>query len=216
MKYLKTVGLAAVAAAAIMALGAGSASAATVICANTGTTPEGSNPCNVGSHVKEYSGAIVAATTAGEANQAKLVTSLGTVRCDSSSTITPASSTGSPTITGTASVSFTNCLRNGSEKCTVTMSAKEYTGHTEGTVGGATNAFKVVVTGASAHVVCGSFIDCWFGKPEITLDGRNGEPTNVSTNEVELNREGGFFCPSTSFWTAKYDVTSPTGGVTVH
>jgi hypothetical protein len=195
MKFLKTLALAAVAAAAIMALGAGSASAATVICASIGTTPGPPNPCNVGLHTKEYSGAIVMATTAGEANQAKLVTSLGTVRCDSTTTLTPAAATGSPTITGTTSVNLINCRRNGTEACTVTMSASSYTAHIEGTVGGATNSWKEVVTNVSAHVACGSFIDCNFGKPEMTLNGTNGEPTTLSANEVELNREGGFLLP---------------------
>jgi hypothetical protein len=219
VKYLKTLALAAVAAAALMAFGAGSASAATVICANTGTAPS-PNPCNVGTHTKEYSGAINAATTAGAANQAKLVTNIGTVFCDSTIAVTPESSTGSPTITGTASLSLgseaTPCTFSAGGTCKMTMSAGSYTAHLEGTVGGNTNAFKLDVTNLSWTEVCGGFINCKFGKAEVTLKGTNGEPTSVSATEVELNREGGFFCPSSSKWTGKYDVTSPSGGVTVH
>jgi hypothetical protein len=178
------------------------------------------NPCNVGTHTKEYSGAINAATTAGAANQAKLVTNIGTVSCDSTTTVTPESSTGSPTITGTASVSFgseaTPCTFSAGGTCKVTMSAASYTAHLEGTISGNTNEFSVTVTNPSATVVCGGFINCKFGKAEVTLKGTNGEPTSVSATEVELNREGGFFCPSSSKWTGKYDVTSPSGGVTVH
>ena len=212
MRYLKTLALAAVAAAwLVAAFSLGSASAATVICANTGAV---SGACNVASHTKEYSGTIGFATTPG--NKSRKVTPIGTTSCDSAGSFTPETATGFPTITGTVSFSNNNCTFSAGGTCTVTMSATSYTAHLEGTVGGATNAFRIVVTNPSTTMVCGSFINCKFGKAEVTLNGTNGEPSSISASEVELNAEGGFFCPSTSKWTAKYDVTSPTGGVTVH
>ena len=209
MNHLKTLTAASIAATALVALMCGaSASAATVICAETGVA---SPPCNVGTHTKEYAGNIIATS-----NNSELVTNIGTVKCHTSTTISPEASTGSPTITAQVTAVSTDNCKLAETSCEVTVNGLPYTAHIEGTVGGNTNSSRIVTTNPSKTVRCGSFINCTFGRAEVTLNGTNGSPTKFSANKVELNREGGFFCPSTSTWTATYSVTAPAGGVTIH
>jgi len=208
MKYIRILGLAAIAAAAVMAfVGAGTASATTVICA---TGPEES-VCGAGAGKAEYSGAITATST-----NATLATNLSNVICShSETTLNPSSSTGEP-ITGTVSaLSFTGCKTEGTNiACTVTVRNLTYNASLKGTIGGKAGVSTLTVTdalGAGAKVVCGAVIECEFLTNEADLPVTNGSPTTATATNIVLSHETGIACPETATWSATYAVTSPAG-----
>ncbi len=205
MKHLKMLGLALVAAAAFMAVvGAGTASA-TELC-STATTP-----C---SGTKYGSGTKIDASLVAGTN-AVLVTSLTTVTCTASTIkgeTTSAGGSGATAVTGKITeLSFTGCTRTGGEKCTVTQTSVGNVSVTGGSAS-TTGSFNFNVTSKTgANVTCGFFINCTFSTSSATLAGKNqttGRPT-VKAESISLAREGGI-CPSTSTWTASYEVTEPT------
>lgn len=201
MKHLKMLGLAVVAAAALMAVvGAGTASA-TELC-STATTP-----C---SGTKYLSGTKIKAVNT---TNAVLTTSLTTVTCTASTVEGETTSSGGATaVTGkTTALTFTGCTRTGGEKCTVTSTSLGNASVSGGSAS-TTGAFSYNVTSKTgANVTCGFFINCTFTTSSATLAGKNqttGMPT-VKAESISLAREGGI-CPSTSTWTATYEIVEPT------
>lgn len=197
MKYIKMLGLAAVAATAVMAfVGAGTASA-TVICA-TGTPEE--SVCGTGK--KEYSGAITGVST-----NATLATNLANVVCaESETTLNPTSSTGAPIVGTVSALTFTSCETEVTHVgCTVTVRNLPYNSSLEGTALTVTDS-----VGAGARVVCLGVIDCEFLTKEAHLTVKNGSPTTATATNVGLTRTG-VTCPETATWSATYSVTSPAG-----
>ncbi|MFL5897748.1 MAG: hypothetical protein ACJ76D_04715 [Solirubrobacterales bacterium] len=204
MKYIRILGLAAVAAMALMALiGAGTASA-TTICA-TGGSPEAG--CGAGKG--EYSGPVVAKST-----NATLKTNITNVVCETSeTTLNPSASTGTPSIPGEVSaLSFTGCKTEGIApiSCTVTVRNVPYEGSIESNGGGLSTLRVKDSVGAGAKVVCGTILSCEFLTKEAVLSVKNGAPTVASASEVSLTRSGSI-CPETATWSADYNVTSPAG-----
>ena len=211
MKYLKTLALAAVAAAALLAVvGAGTASATTVICGTKGSI-QSPNPCPAGVHEKEWpANEPILATATGP----KLVTNLLTVECTSSTaTVTPEGNT-EATIKGKANVSFTGCFIAGSptSKCEVTIENAPYSGSVTGTIGGVTGKSELVVNKPRAKVKCGSFINCTYEQASVSLEGTNGSGSTNFVADESLGHVAGLICPSTSTWEATYN----TSEVTIH
>jgi hypothetical protein len=202
MKHLKMLGLAVVAAAALTAvIGAGTASA-TELCSTATTTCSGTK-YGVGTEIHAV---LESGTTA------TLTTSITTVTCTESTVqghVTNAGGAGAVKGQLTA-LTFGGCTRTGGEECTVeatNLGTVEVTGGSASKTG--TFSFKVT-SKTGANVVCGSFINCTFSTSSATLEGKNresGTPT-IKANNISLAREGGI-CPSTSTWTAAYEVTSP-------
>lgn len=222
MKYLKVLGLAAVAAMAVTAfVGAGTASAATKLCATSTKKPEvtaNGCPTNKEEPAKNASGKV---HIEAESTEALLTTSITNVTCDVSKVTIEANSAtneGNTSITGeVTSLSFSSCETSGGTECTVTVKNLPYEGHLLGTTGGNTNLSTLTVTdavGAGAQVVCGFLINCTFTTKEASLAGTNGSPTTFKASKVLLAREGGF-CPATAEWDATYKVVTPVG-LTVH
>jgi hypothetical protein len=210
MKYLKILGLAAVAAMALMAVaGAGTASATELCTVNT-------SPCPAAS--KYNSGTVIEASS----TNATLTSSLGNVVCTGSSIKgTTTSSGGSKlSVEGTMeSLSFSGCtlttpFSTTKHNCTVTGINLHYKGVAAKTT--QPNGTLTVTSGGSgdpgAKVDCGAnVLRCQFTSPSIVLDVTGGSPATVLAKEESLNRtvyEGGL-CPSTSTWDATYTVTKP-------
>jgi hypothetical protein len=199
MKYIKMMGLAVVAALALMAMvGVGSASASGTAC-KTNTSPCGS-PYPVGT---KLSGSLAT-------GHATLTTSLGNVTCTTStvSGVLTSSPVAHGEITG---LTFTNCHING-QACEVKAENLPYTVTGVATGGGngdLTITPKAGGLNPGATVVCPSaFINCTFSKSHIVLKVTGGTPATVFAEKVALDRTGGF-CPSTSTWDAHYSITTP-------
>jgi hypothetical protein len=199
MKHLKILGLALVAALAVMALaGAASASAKSILCSTN------TNPCTG----TKYGTGTKLTSNLKSGTVATLTTSIGNVVCKKS-TVSGVTTNGEGTgeITG---LTFTECSL-GSTSCTVSAVNLKYSATAITGTGG--NGTLTVTPGSGignpgASVVCGSFINCTFSSSDISLGVTGGNPAIISANGVVLNRSGGI-CPSTSTWDAEYEVTSP-------
>jgi hypothetical protein len=198
MKYLKMLGLAALAAAAVMAVvGVGTASA-TVICKNNLSTTACSEKYAVGT---EGTASLAAGTTAllettgGEV----LVTCTGsTIK----STLADAGSAATTVKSGVSPMNFTGCnltvhvLKGGSAELH----------HIAGTDNGTLTTFGTEVTtqifGVSCTYGSGNGLDVG------TTVG--GNPGSMTLSTVFPKVAGGFLCPADARFTGKYVATSPT------
>jgi hypothetical protein len=210
MKYLKIIGLAAIAALALTALvGAGTASAGTVACTVNGTSCTSAN---------EYTGAITSNLKTG--TTAVLTNSLDQVTCTASSmngeitepTNASGNSTGSIT-----SVTFSGCKDQFGSTCTVEAlnvpwhaetTATEVAGKPNGN--GKLTVSKLEKGFPEAKVVCGEALNCAFGVESASVDviGSSTSPL-IKTTGLVMTRLSGF-CPSTATWDAEYTITKPT------
>jgi hypothetical protein len=180
MKYVKMLGLLAVAAAALMAF-AGSATAASVT-SNEGTTPN-----------------IVATSTNSE-----LDGTFVTVKCSNSKVEGNVESHGGATVGGEVDLlTFTGC----NYEVTVNEGGRgSLAVHPTGTTGDGT----VTSTGANItiHTSVGSCTFTTNGTDVGTLDG--GSPAAMNINSAKIPRTGGnFLCGSSGTWTGSYSVSSP-------
>jgi len=206
MKNLKMLGLAAVAAMALMAMvGAGTASATELCSTNT-------SPCT---GTKYLSGTTISAQLKAGTG-AVLTNSISNVTCKKSTVdITTTSSGGSGVaVTGTApkttGLTFSECTNSFGETCTAEVVDLPYSGSVTAT-GKGNGSMTVQADGSGnpgAKVVCGSLINCTFKTASATLTVTGGNPAIAAANAIELTREGGF-CPTTSKWDAEYEVTAP-------
>lgn len=197
-------GLAAVAAAAVMAfVGAGSASAARVCMVNT-------NPCPGASTLG--AGATLSASLTG--GNAKLKTSIGTVECTSSSTggkLTNSGGGAGTPVKGTIeTLSFKGCFVVVLFKfnCTVTTTFEKGFTAPASIEGSGGNGVMTVTSGEvepGAHVECaGGTINCDYSTSSIVLDVNGGTSSTIKAVNEKLNRTGSN-CPETSEWTATYN-----------
>jgi hypothetical protein len=198
MNYLKTLGLAAVAATALMVFfGAGSASANTVICKTTAT------PCPAGWDLQvgetfdaSLEGTAIFETTGGAVlDTCNAGTMHGTVATTTTPTITvPASgTTWGPTCTKT-----THTIQGGS----IQFHANGDAAHT-GTV---------TIRGFEVTTSTVAFGSCTFGfsAGEYVTYGTatSGEEPTIHINTLVPKIAGG--CPNQVRWTASYKITTPT------
>jgi hypothetical protein len=197
MKHIKMMGLAIVAALALMAIaGAASASASAVLCSTN------TNPCT---GTKYGSGTKISAQLK-SGTHATLTTSVTNVTC-TKSTVGGVTNTaeGHGEITG---FTFSGCTAtsNGSA-CTVKTLNLNYTA--------TANPGSLTITpgpkggNPGATVECpNAFINCTFTTSSITLSVTGGNPAIITASNEPLQREGGL-CPSEAKWDATYEVTSP-------
>jgi hypothetical protein len=195
MKYLKILGLAAVAAAALMAfVGAGTASAETTACKATEDPCAAGNAYGVGTKVVAHNELEPAVLTAA-GGFVEIVCQKSTIDGEITRATTP---TGGPTAAGGAGLTF--------EECNNTVEVLEdprLTIHHDGEHNGLikVESFKVRVKASG--------LTCTFGgevNSGITLTGGTS-PTVDATATINLKE--GFFCPSTAVWHAKYALTEP-------
>jgi hypothetical protein len=214
MKYLKMLGLAAVAATALMAFGASSASA-TELCKENVTTPTtcpAASKYGVGTQIHAV---LKAGTTA------TLTSSLVDVHCTGSTVQGEVTGAGGHNVHVKGKIkqlSFTGCKTTDGTNCTVTTVGVNGTTQTpDATVSHSTsehgNGTMTITPEAGdpnpgATVVCGFFINCTFTRSHIALGVTGGNPATVTATEEELLRSGGF-CPEEAFWDASYEITNP-------
>jgi len=192
MKYLKVLGVAAFAAMALMAFGAGSASATTLFTDSAktsdypaGTAIDASLVAGGSATLTSGSGATIATCTG------------GTVEGLTSNT------------TGTyvsGSVETANLTWSGCSQTTVTTAGGTiHIDHTSGNDG--------TVTGTGFGVTVAIFgVSCTYGAGEGThLGTLKGGETPVLTIATTVKRIAGstFLCPATAGWDAEYVVTTP-------
>jgi hypothetical protein len=201
MKYLKMLGVAAVAAMALTAvLGAGSASAATFLCKTS------ANPCT-----EHYPSGTAISASLVTGTTARLTTNIGTVTCKKS---TVGGKTTSTEAHGEiTSLTFTECTDPFGNPCTVKAVNTPYTASAATAVAGTPNGSgTMTISGKAgnpgATVECGSWMNCKFTNSPIVLDVTGGAPAKIVASKEALNREGGI-CPAESFWDAEYTVTAP-------
>jgi len=192
VRYVKILGLAAVAAMAIMAFaGAGSASA-TVLC------KENASPCP---EEKRYEAEDTLTGTA----ENTLITASPTITCTHSATtaeVTEPGGEGEP-VTGTiTALSFTGCKADTifNPNCVVSVNGLPYHAEVTGSGGNGT----IVVGGASAGVVCAGVINCVFGNELFELPLAGGNPAKITASNVFLEKESGFLCPGEGRWDAAF------------
>lgn len=209
MKYVKMLGLAAVAAMALMAfLGASSASA-NVLCTENATPCPGNHP----TEKKYIVGDVVTATAV-----SPILTGSPEVTCDHSEVAIKITNAGGKNVNVTGEVTkltFTgNCVAHtafGDVGCTISAQGLNY--HAE-VLGSGASASITVREGPGkgkprANVLCGGFINCTLGKTDFNLSITSGNPATVNAEEEPLELEaGGFGCPSEARWDADYNTTS--------
>lgn len=205
MKYLKMLGFAAVAAAALMAfVGAGSASAAETSLCSTNT-----NPC---SGTKYGSGTVIKSSLK-TGTVATLTNPLGNVTC-SVSTVTgkTTAASGTPLPGEVTGLTFETCVRDkalgGTEACEVKVEGLPYKSSITTTEKASNGNGILTVENPKALVVCGTVINCTFSAATVKLHVTGGAPATAIASEQVLNREGGL-CPSEAKWDAEYTVSEP-------
>jgi hypothetical protein len=191
VKHLKVLGLAVIAAMAVMAFGAASASA-TQICV---TGAPGDGKCATADTERELAqnesivGASKNPTLTNDITNVTCENSSVTVKMTSENTVTP--------ITGEiTALSFTgNCKTASGTACTVTVKNLPYSGSLT-----SSSLTAEDPTGAGALVKCGFLINCEFLTKKATLSVAHDTFTATS---VPLTRSGGF-CPEEANWDAVY------------
>jgi hypothetical protein len=207
MKYLKMLGLVAVAATALMAfLGAGTASA-TVFCSTnaspcpagqkwpTGTEPRFTVRLGGAGIWTDTSGNVVAKCPEGEIR--------GTI-----------TSSGSATETVKTSVPASGFTWPGVEGCLKTITLEGGTLEYHAIEG--TNNATVTVTGFKITIFIEAFsTSCIYGfgtgEDLGTLTGNGSSSAVLDINTVFLKKEGGVFCPSSLKWTEEFIQEKPSG-----
>jgi len=201
MKYLKALGLAAIAAMALTAfLGASSASA-TVLCTTT------SNPCGTGWHIDHIhatlvSGSTVSINATGGALEATCTESTVTVekKQTGSATTTPSVTAAASNVTWGKCSSTTDTLEGGG------LEIHQIAGTHNGTITASRFHFTFVIGGIS----CGFS----FGSTDAgTLTG--GSPAILDITATLFKEGGSFLCPADSVMKASYQITNHTSAYAV-
>jgi hypothetical protein len=199
MKYLKMLGLVALAAAALMALiGAGTASA-TVICKNNLNTETCSEPYAIGTEG-------IASVPSGNSLALK-DTNGNTLDTCAESTVTgrlKSQGKGEPALSELSAITFNSCTF-------VTKTLRPGRGELkwiEGTDNGTLFTYETEVT-----INTGFFGSCVYGPNGADMGTTvGGNPGSLTLNAVVTRLNSNFACPATSRLTGKYVATSPTNG----
>jgi hypothetical protein len=199
MKYVKMLGLLAVAAAAFMGF-AGSASATAVTVNGAIATPK-----------------IEAETVVGAT--ATLHNAVGTISCDSKTVGTVATHSASTTAVGAIStLTFTNCT-GGSVHVTDAEGHVATPGSLEVHTSETTPTKNGTLTSTGAKVTVTMLgVECGYTTKETDIGEVVGGEHAVLKIKATIPRThggGGIFCGTTGNWTGEYKVTNPTN-LTIH
>jgi hypothetical protein len=195
MKHLKMLGLAAIAATALMAfLGAGIASAETTELFS-GATTQGANTV-IKSSLSSGTSATLSDTSGELADTCKGSTVEGKT----------SNATGSPVSGSISSLTWSTCTFTTNTITNGSLSITKKSGTNDGTVTGNGSVVTVVVFG---------LFDCLYGTGAGThlgtLDGVTSGNATLAINATVLEQGSHKFgCPETTKWVANYTVTSPT------
>lgn len=204
MNHLKIFGVAAVAAAIVMALVGASSASATALCSLN--QEECASPLVTGT-------AVEASLKTG--TKAVLKTELATVECSKSATSGKTTSGAAPSVSGVIeNLSFSECKTTSGTNCTVgTALSLPYSASITAT--GSGNGKLVVTKGGGggnpgATVTCLGVIECTFRTPSATLNVLGGNPAVAKAEGIELTERSGLICPAKEAkWTAEYAVSKP-------
>lgn len=138
--------------------------------------------------------------------RAKLLTSSGTLKCESSTIAgkTTAES-GTPLPLKITELAFGECELEGKEACTVTTETLptspylEASGEGNGTLG---------LTGGKVNFKCGFFIRCTYAIPTLLFEG--GSPASFGVAEAVMVEPKGLVCPETAKLHVAYTLSEPT------
>jgi hypothetical protein len=202
MKYLKLLGLAAVAAMALTAFFGASSASATVLCT---TTPAAGTACGTGWHVDELH--LVAKGTITLANTNKAIEA----KCTVSTSQVTKTETGDATHTPKGHVTVAGLIwgevGKGCEQTTDTVAGGELEVHwTPGTSDGTITASGFEVTVVLAGVSCTLGLNGTQSIGELT----GGAPAIVHVGVGVVKKAGSFLCPSTGTWEGTYEITNHT------
>jgi hypothetical protein len=207
MKYLKMLGLAAVAAMALMAfVGAGSASA-TVFCSTN------TSPCPAGQ--KWVAGTAPRFTVkAGTAGIWTDTSGNVVANCPQGEIKGKITNSGSATETVTTSVAASDFTWESTGGCfnTVTVEGGNLEIHA---ISGTANG-TVTVSGIKITIYLEAFgVSCIYGFSTGadlgTLTGGGSNSATLDINTVFVKKEGSFFCPGSLHWTEEFIQTQPSG-----
>ena len=193
MKYLKMLGLAAVAAAALTAfLGAGTASAeSTELFAGATTLSSGAT---IDSSLTTGTSALLSDTSGELADTCKGSTVEGKTT----------NTTGSPITGSISNLTWSTCAFTTKTITNGSLDITKIAGTNDGTVTG---------TGSEVTVLVFGFIDCVYGTGAGThlgtLDGVTSGNATLDIKATINLVSGGFGCPETTKWVANYTVTTP-------
>jgi hypothetical protein len=202
MKYVKILGLAAVAAMALMAsIGAGTASA-TVLC-NVNILTTG---CTTATPPQHYPAGTPIHASLPTGNEALLETTGGTIldRCKKSTIKGEVKNAGSSTTTVSGPIqtlTWEECTTTTNTVITGELEIHHIAGTDNGTLTAKNTQVTVVVFGESCIYGAGAGLDLG------TLKG--GSPATISINTIVKKVGGGGLCPAETRWTASYTVNEP-------
>ncbi|MGN6257096.1 MAG: hypothetical protein ACTHN3_04995 [Solirubrobacterales bacterium] len=196
MKYLKTFGLCLALATALMAFGAGSASATKLCSVNTSPCPAG-NTYGKGTAIKTQ---LVPGTVS------TMSSGFTTVTCtESTMSGKTTSEGGSGAVTGEiSSATWKNCTSSlGS--CTASALKTPWPAEVTGSGGNGT----MTVQHPAAKFTCGG-TTCEYEASKASLSVSGGNPAKAKASNISLGKiGGGFLCSSTASWSGEYEVTAP-------
>ena len=201
MKYLKMLGLAAVAAMALTAFIGASSVSATVLCT---TTPAVGTACGTGWHVDKIVASVVGTFSFHSTGGGLEAT------CTVAGATAEKNATGSSTTTPVGTVSKANLpwgfVNNGCTNTTDTIAGGELEFHwTSGDNGTMTaKGFEVTVVLAGVSCTFG------FGAGKSIGDLTGGAPAIMHVNLVAEKTAGSFLCPTTARWTGTFQITNHT------
>jgi len=176
---------------AILAAGASTASATLLCKTSSCATPT------------SYAAGTALKASLAEGTQARLLTSVGKVECESSTIAGKTTAeAGKPLPLEVSGVTFGACTLGG-EKCTATTTSLPTTPSLE--AGGEGNG-TLSLEGGEVNFVCSGWIECTFKTPALQFKG--GAPASLSAEEVALTKAG-FLCPKTAKFDATYTVSEP-------
>jgi hypothetical protein len=195
MKYLKMLGLAVVAIAALSAFAAGSASA-TELCSKNESPCGAGNKYGVGTEIKS------------SLKAGKIATLTGTfaVECEESAIEGKVENEGGAAATVSGKISkmtFTKC-----GNCTVTVN-KNPTLEAHSTGGG--NG-SITAIGFEVSITCLGVTCKYGGNIEANVTAAGGNPAVITATKAAIPVTGGageFFCGKKGEWDAEYEVTTP-------
>jgi hypothetical protein len=201
MKYLKMLGLAALAALALTAvIGAGTASATLCSTEGTGTSCGGSH----GKHMT--AGDHIEAT-----GQAELTSGFINVSCHSIITIKIVDATaGTGQVT---SLVFTGCVDNFGRACTAVTTGLPWNGSATGT---GTNG-TLTVSNVAGNFTCknpfntSEDVKCNYAAPSASAAVTGGHSPSAKATGVKLSKQAGshFLCSNEATWNGTYTLLTP-------
>ncbi len=200
MKYVKSLSLAAVAAAALMALVGPSSALAT---GSTALCKANETPCATGNLYP--SGTVIKGVTAAGGKALLTTKASGTLQCDSSFEAHTTATTANPLPVDITALTWTNCDLG--SPCTVTSVNLPYSADLTDT---SPPPADLTITGnPGATIVCGAIINCTYtaSSPVLKVTGGEAGVAKAVAEKVALTGVGKA-CPN-STWDATYFLTSP-------